>query len=73
MQGITNENGSIIKEQVINLNLFEQIVNELERVDGNTQKLKGKSKKYEKLRNDFEEEKTKQEAENINFDKVYGT
>jgi len=64
LQGITNENGSVIKEQVINLNLFEQIVNELERVNGNTDKLKDKSNKYKKLRNDFEEEKTKNTADN---------
>jgi len=63
LQGITNENGNVIKEQVIDLTLFEDIVNELEMEDGNTKKLKGKSKKYEKLRNDFEEEKTKDTAD----------
>jgi hypothetical protein len=39
-------------------------VNELEQEEGNTKKLKGKSEKYEKLRNNFEENKTKEEVDN---------
>lgn len=67
MEAITYDQLGTIKNEVINLDIFENIVNKLESTTETTADLKNLSPKYEKLRNNRETEKQIAEAENIDF------
>ena len=71
MHAITYEQAGTIKNDVIDLNLFEQVVQELEKTDGDTKKLRAKSNKYRKLRVDRESNQERLSAENIDFNSAY--
>lgn len=73
LRGLTYDQPGTIKNDTIDISLFEQVVQNLENTDGTTKGLKDKSTKYKKLRNDRESKKDQTSVDGINFDEVYKT
>ncbi|MCX6823916.1 MAG: hypothetical protein NT085_02220 [candidate division SR1 bacterium] len=71
LRGLTYEQPGTIKNEVMDILFFEQIVTELESNDGDTKKLKDKSPKYKALRTDRESTQEQLSADTIDFDKAY--
>lgn len=65
IHALTYDNPGTLKNDVINLNLFEKIVQNLELSDGTTKKLAELSPKYKNLRNSYNEDQEKDGADNI--------
>lgn len=65
IQALTYNQPGTIKNDVIDLDLFEDIVESLEKNDGTTKNLAEIHPKYEKLRNTYKEEQDKDGVDNI--------
>jgi hypothetical protein len=65
IQALTYNQPGTIKNDVIDLDLFERVVQNLEKADGTTKDLTELSPKYEKLRNTYKEEQDKDDVDNI--------
>lgn len=65
IEALTYNNPWTIKNDVIDLNLFEKVVISLEKTDGTTKDIAKSSPKYKKLRNDFAENKDHEDADEL--------